>query len=104
MPTLPTAEKYALPSSLSMKGKRLEVCPIVGPLRIRLWEMCVHSGTLVGSPSLPTCMYAARFHVLIGPWSCVSLTQLKSRLFSIVWPWQNASFRLICQPHHSRCQ
>ena len=35
MPTLPTAEKYALPSSLSMKGKRLEVCPIVGPLRIR---------------------------------------------------------------------
>ena len=62
------------------------------------WEMCVHSGTLVGSPSLPTCMYAARFQVLIGPWSCVSRTQLKSRLFSIVWPWQNASFRLICQP------
>ena len=34
---------------------------------MKFCEMCVHSGTSVGLPSLPICMYAARFQVLIGP-------------------------------------
>eukprot|EP01043_Picozoa_sp_COSAG02_P055136 COSAG02_NODE_6351_length_3630_cov_2.661852_1_plen_50_part_10 len=41
----------------STNGNRLDVCPIVGPFMMKLPLICVHSGTSVGLPFLPTCIY-----------------------------------------------